>query len=92
MITALVLINADRRRIPATAEALLDINGVEEVFSVTGEYDLVAMLRLVDHEQLATVVTERMASIDSITRTHTMIAFRCYARTDVEQGFNIGTE
>ncbi len=92
MITAFVLINADRRRIPATAEALLNIDGVEEVFSVTGEYDLIAMLRLADHDQLATVVTEQMAEIDTITQTHTMIAFRCYARTDVEQGFNIGTE
>ena len=92
MITALVLINANRRRIPATAEALLTIEGVEEVFSVTGEYDLVAVLRLANHEQLAQVVTERMASIDSITQTQTMIAFSCYSRTDVEQGFNIGAD
>lgn len=92
MITALVLINANRRRIPATAEALLTIEGVEEVFSVTGEYDLITVLRLTNHEQLAQVVTERMASIDSITQTQTMIAFRCYSRTDVEQGFNIGAD
>ena len=92
MITALVLINADRRRIPATAEALLAIEGVEEVFSVTGEYDLITVLRLTNHEQLAQVVTERMASIDSITQTQTVIAFRCYSRADVEQGFNIGAD
>lgn len=92
MISALVLINADRRRIAETAEALLSIDGVAEVFSVTGEYDLVATLRLREYEQLATVVTERMAEIEAITRTHTMLAFRQFSRADLEQAFSIGVE
>ena len=92
MITALVLINADRKRIPETAEALLAIDGVREVFSVTGDYDLVVTVRLKEYAQLAAVVTERMAELDAITRTHTMLAFRCFSRADIEQGFSIGVE
>ncbi len=92
MISALVLVNADRRSIPETAQALLAIDGVAEVFSVTGAYDLVAILRLRDYEQLAEAVTERMAGIDAITHTETMLAFRCYSRADMEQAFNIGVE
>jgi DNA-binding Lrp family transcriptional regulator len=92
VISALVLLNADRKRIPQTAEELLRIDGVAEVFSVTGEYDLVAILRLREYGQLATVVTQRMAELEGITRTHTMLAFRVYSKEDVEQGFSIGME
>ena len=92
MISALVLLNADRKRIPQTAEELLRIDGVAEVFSVTGEYDLVVILRLREYGQLATVVTHRMAEIGGITRTHTMLAFRVFSKEDIEQGFSIGME
>lgn len=92
MISALVLLNVRRDAINATAQRLLTIPGVAEVYSVTGEYDLVAVLHLAHYEDLADVVTERMVQIDSITRTQTMIAFKAYSREDLEQAWDIGVE
>jgi DNA-binding Lrp family transcriptional regulator len=92
MISALVLMNVQRHMVNATAQALLEIPGVAEVYSVTGEYDLVAILRLAQHEDLAEVVTERMTRIDGIIQTRTMIAFKAYSREDLEQAWDIGVE
>jgi len=92
MITALVLMNVRRDAVNATAQALLAIPGVAEVYSVTGEYDLVAMLRLARYEDLADVVTTRMVAIESIERTQTMMAFKAYSREDLEQAWDIGVE
>lgn len=92
MITALVLMNVRRDAINATAQALLAIPGVAEVYSVTGEYDLVAVLRLARYEDLADVVTTRMVAIESIERTQTMMAFKAYSREDLEQAWDIGVE
>jgi DNA-binding Lrp family transcriptional regulator len=92
MISALVLMNVQRNMVNATAQALLEIPGVAEVYSVTGEYDLVAILRLAQHEDLAEVVTERMTKIDGILQTRTMIAFKAYSREDLEQAWDIGVE
>jgi DNA-binding Lrp family transcriptional regulator len=92
MISALVLMNVQRNMVNATAQALLEIPGVAEVYSVTGEYDLVAILRLARHEDLAEVVTERMTGIDGILQTRTMIAFKAYSREDLEQAWDIGVE
>lgn len=92
MLTALVLINVNRGAINATAQALLAIPGVAEVYSVTGEYDLVAILRLAQYEDLAAVVTGRMIALDGITRTQTLMAFKAYSREDLEQAWDIGVE
>ncbi|HLY29861.1 MAG TPA: Lrp/AsnC ligand binding domain-containing protein [Ktedonobacterales bacterium] len=92
MINALVLINTQRGGVNETAQALLTIPGVTEVYSVTGEYDLVAVLRLAQYEDLATVVTERMMAIERITRTETLVAFRAYRREDREQAWDIGEQ
>jgi DNA-binding Lrp family transcriptional regulator len=92
MISAVVLITAKRNLVNATAQALLEIRGVAEVYSVTGEYDLVAILRLAQHEDLAEVVTERMTKIEGIEQTRTMIAFKAYSREDLEQAWDIGVE
>jgi DNA-binding Lrp family transcriptional regulator len=92
MISALVLMNVARSSVNATAQALLEIPGVAEVYSVTGEYDLVAILRLARHEDLSEVVTERMTKIAGILQTRTMIAFKAYSREDLEQAWDIGVE
>ena len=92
MITALVLMNVRRDAVNSTAQALLAIPGVTEVYSVTGEYDLVAVLRLARYEDLADVVTNRMVTLDSIVRTQTMMAFKAYSREDLEQAWDIGVE
>lgn len=92
MISALVLLNVQRDAVNSTAQALLKIPGVAEVYSVTGEYDLVAILHLPRYEDLAEVVTERMVSLAGITHTQTMMAFKAYSREDLEQAWDIGVE
>jgi DNA-binding Lrp family transcriptional regulator len=92
MISALVLINAQRGQVNETAQSLLEIDGVAEVYSVTGEYDLVAMLRLQQYEDLADVVTNRMVQLPGILKTHTLMAFQCYSKADLQQAWDIGVE
>jgi len=92
MISALVLINAQRGQVNETAQSLLEIDGVAEVYSVTGEYDLVALLRLREYEDLADVVTNRMVQLPGILKTHTLMAFQCYSKADLQQAWDIGVE
>jgi DNA-binding Lrp family transcriptional regulator len=90
MITAILLCSVDRRYIPQTAQALIDIEEISEVYSVAGDYDLVALVRVRRHEDLADVVTTKLAPLEWITRTNTMIAFRTYSNHDLERLFSIG--
>ena len=92
MVAAVVLINVQRGQVNETAQSLLEIDGVAEVYSVTGEYDLVALLRLHRYEDLAEVVTNHMVKLPSITRTNTLMAFQCYSRADLQQAWDIGVE
>ena len=92
MISAVVLINVQRNQINETAQSLLEIEGVSEVYSVTGEYDLVALLRLHQYEDLAEVVTNRMVQLPGITKTNTLMAFQCYSKADLQQAWDIGVE
>ena len=92
MITALVLMNVERGSINETAQALLGIAGVAEVYSVTGEWDLVTLLRLPSYDDLATVVTEKMVTLQGIRRTQTMMAFKAYSREDLEQAWDLGVQ
>jgi DNA-binding Lrp family transcriptional regulator len=92
MVTAIVLINAQRGQINETAQRLLEIEGVADVYSVTGEYDLVAVLRFQNYEDLADVVTRHMQQLPTITSTHTLMAFKCYSRDDLQQAWDIGIE
>ena len=92
MVTAIVLINAQRGQINETAQRLLEIEGVADVYSVTGEYDLVAVLRFPNYEELADVVTRHMQQLPAITKTHTLMAFKCYSRDDLQQAWDIGIE
>ncbi|HEX8732495.1 MAG TPA: Lrp/AsnC ligand binding domain-containing protein [Ktedonobacterales bacterium] len=92
MITALVLMNVERGGVNETAQALLGIPGVAEVYSVTGEWDLVAVLNLAAYEDLATVVTEKMIAVPGIRRTQTMLAFKAYSREDLEQAWDLGVQ
>jgi len=92
MITAILLCTCDRRRIPETAQALLAIAEVSEVYSVAGDYDLVAIVRVRHHEALAEVVTAKLAPLDGISRTNTLIAFRAFSNHDLERLFSIGGE
>ena len=89
MITALILINAERTKIKDVAEKLADIGGISEVYSVTGDYDLVAMIRVKNNEDLADLVTDQLADVDGIEHTETMMAFRVYSRHDLEAMFSV---
>lgn len=90
MITAIVLVRADVTRIPETAEAIAQLPQVTEVYSVTGEFDLVAMVRVRAHEELADVIPGRLNKVDGVTHTETHIAFRTYSRHDLEAAFALG--
>ena len=90
MITAVVLITAAADQIPEAAQAVSEIEGVSEVYSVAGDVDLVAMVRVRAHEDLADVIAGRVSKVPGILSTNTLIAFRSYSRHDLEAAFSIG--
>jgi len=90
MVTAFILINAERERIAGAAQEILNLDGVAEVYSVAGEWDLVAVARVRENEELAKLVTEGMIGVKGITKTTTLIAFRQYSRYDLERMFSVG--
>jgi DNA-binding Lrp family transcriptional regulator len=90
VITAIVLVKADVSRIPEVAETIAGIGGVSEVYSVTGEFDLVAIVRVRQYEQVADVVPGTLNKVDGVTHTETHIAFRAYSQHDLEAAFSLG--
>jgi DNA-binding Lrp family transcriptional regulator len=90
MVTAVILLKVARERINEIAEALADMRGISEVFSVSGRYDLVAVARVDRNEDLAELVTGRMLQVGGILDSETMLAFRAYSRHDLEGMFAIG--
>ncbi len=90
MLTAIVLVSATTSRIPEVAAALADIEGVTEVYSVTGDIDLIAMVRVRAHDQLAAVIADRINKVDGVLDTDTHIAFRAYSKHDLEATFDLG--
>jgi DNA-binding Lrp family transcriptional regulator len=92
VITTIVLVKADPKHIPETAQQLAGIEGVREVYSVSGEWDLVVIVRVAEYEHIARVVTEQFPAVTGIARTQTLTAFRAYSRRDLEQAWDIGVE
>jgi DNA-binding Lrp family transcriptional regulator len=92
VITTIVLVKADPKHIPETATQLAGIEGVREVYSVSGEWDLVVIVRVAEYEHIARVVTEQFPAVPGIARTQTLTAFRAYSRRDLEQAWDIGVE
>lgn len=92
MITAIVFVNADVARIPEVAEGIAAIEGVSEVYSVTGQIDLIALVRVKDHDDVAAVVADQLNKVPGVTDTETHIAFRTYSRHDLESAFSIGLD
>lgn len=90
MITTIVLVRANPQNIPDTARALAGIDGVQEVYSVSGEWDLVVIVRVPAYERIAEVVTEKFPAVKGIERTMTLTAFRAYSRKDLEQAWDLG--
>lgn len=92
MITALVLLNVEPGRVQPLAEELLAIDGVTEVYSVAGPYDLVAVARVREHDQLSDLVTGMIGSRAGIISTETLIAFRAFAKRDLGEVWDIGVD
>jgi DNA-binding Lrp family transcriptional regulator len=90
MTHAVVLVRAERSALSGLGGRLAELDGVAEVYSVTGEWDFVAILRVRAPEDLAGVVTERLAAVDGIDRTYTMVAFEAFSQHDLEAMFAIG--
>ena len=90
MITTIVLCRVDPSRIPQAAKVLAGIEGVSEVYSVSGDWDLVAIVRVPEYEQIAKVVTEIFPTVPGLQRTQTLTAFRAYSKRDTQQAWDIG--
>ena len=90
MVTAVVLVQCQVDEIPEAAQAIADIDGISEVYSVAGEWDLVAIVRVADHEDLAKVIPGGVAKVEGVERTETLIAFQVYSRHDLDRMFSIG--
>jgi len=87
---AVVLIQCEIDEIAEAAQAIAEIDGVSEVYSVAGEFDLVAIVRVADHDALASVIPGGLAKVEGVARTQTLIAFQVYSRHDLERLFSIG--
>ncbi len=92
MITAIVFVKAEVSRIPEVASEIAAIDGISEVYSVTGKIDLIALVRVRDHEDVAAVVADRLNKVPGVTETETHIAFRTYSQHDLESAFSIGLD
>lgn len=92
MVTAIVFVNAEVARIPEVAEAIAALTGVSEVYSVTGTIDLIVLVRVSSHEQIAEVVADRLNKVPGVLSTETHIAFRAYSSHDLEAAFALGAD
>lgn len=92
MVSAVVLLKCARNKINSVASTLASVDGVSEVFSVAGQYDLVAILRVRNNDALADLVTSEMLQVDGIVDSETLIAFKVFSRHDLESMFEIGFE
>ena len=90
MVSAIVLLTVARDKINDVANQIADMDGVSEVYSVAGRYDLAAIVRVKNNDDLAGVVTEKIRKVEGITSSETLIAFRVYSRHDLERMFSIG--
>ncbi|HYO38170.1 MAG TPA: Lrp/AsnC ligand binding domain-containing protein [Nocardioidaceae bacterium] len=92
MITAIVFVKADVARIPEVAEGIAAIEGVSEAYSVTGQIDLIALVRVRSHDDVARVVADQLNKVPGVQSTETHIAFRTYSRHDLESAFSLGLD
>ena len=90
MVTSFILMNVERSKINEVAEQLESTPGISEVYSVSGNYDLIAIVRVATNEDLASLVTKKMHAIKDILKTETMLAFKAYSRHDLDAMFSVG--
>lgn len=89
MITSIILLNVERNKINEVADQIAGLTGISEVYSVTGNYDLIAIARVRTNEQLSELVTSNLVSVAGITKTNTMMAFRAHSKHDLDAMFSI---
>ncbi len=92
MITAIVMVSVEADKIPEVAEEIADLSGVSEVYSVAGDVDLIAIVRVREFDDVAEVIAGRLSKVDGVLHTDTHIAFRAYSRHDLDAAFSIGVE
>ena len=92
MVTSIILIAVERTKINEVAEQLAVIEGISEVYSVSGQYDLVAIARVSSNEELSDLVTNHLLKINAILKTETMLAFQAFSKYDLDAMFSIGLE
>ncbi|TMF08891.1 MAG: Lrp/AsnC family transcriptional regulator [Chloroflexi bacterium] len=92
MLTAFILVKSSRHGLTSLGPQLADVEGVAEVYTVTGEWDFVAIVRVREHEDLANVVTQHLTKLDGIEKTQTMVAFQQFSAHDLEAMFGLGLE
>ena len=89
MVTSIILLTTDRLKVNEVAEKLTQVEGISEVYSASGNYDLIAIARVPDNEKLASMVTSQFVEIDGIETTDTMLAFKAYSKHDLESMFSV---
>jgi DNA-binding Lrp family transcriptional regulator len=92
MITTIVMVSVESSRIPEVAQEIADLEGVSEVYSVAGDVDLIAVVRVREFDQIAEIIAGRLSKIDGVLHTDTHVAFRAYSRHDLDAAFAIGLE
>lgn len=92
MVTAVVLIKAETDKVPELAQKMAELDGVSEVFSVAGQYDLVALVRVRENDELARVISQKMRKLPGITSSETLISFKVYSKKDIDAAFQLGLD
>jgi DNA-binding Lrp family transcriptional regulator len=92
VITAIVMVSCQPHRIPEVAEALSQLEGVSEVYSVTGDIDLIVIVRVHQHDDLAGVIADKLSKVDGVLATDSHVAFQAYSRHDLDAAFSLGFE
>lgn len=90
MVTAIIMLSVEKKHINQVAEKVASIEGLSEVYSVSGSYDIAAIARVQTNDQLSELVTKHLAQIDYILKTETMLAFQAYSKHDLEGMFSVG--
>ena len=90
MVTSFILMKVERTKINDVAAKLVDIKGISEVYSVSGKYDLIAIVRVSSNDDLAALVTENLRNLESILKTETLLAFKTFSKHDLEAMFAVG--
>ena len=92
MVTAVILVKANRQGLRSLGPQLADVKGVAEVYTVTGEWDFVAIIRVREHDELAELMTQHLIQLEGIEKTSTMVAFQQFSAHDLESMFGLGQE